>query len=196
TTVSRSVASYVAGTVALSFLFGLVVLVTNLILGVPFALLIALWVALVAMIPLVGGLIAAIPSVLLALLHSPTAGIVMLIVFVGFQLVENHLLYPLVMSKSVRMNPLWVLLSILVGANLGGVFGSALGGLAGALIAIPVGGAVQVVSREVWERTKAREPGPVAELPAAPGDRGESADATPDAAAPGEAVPAGVGPRA
>jgi hypothetical protein len=42
-----------------------------------------------------------------------------------------------------------------VGANLGGVFGSALGALAGALVAIPVGGAVQVVFREVWQHTRA-----------------------------------------
>ena len=67
------------------------------------------------------------PSVLIALLHSPTAGVVMAIVFVGFQLVENHFLYPVVMSRTVRMNPLWVLLAVLVGANLGGVFGSTLG---------------------------------------------------------------------
>ena len=98
-----------------------------LILGVPFALLLGLWVALVAMIPLVGGLIAAVPTVALALLHSPTAGVVTLVVFVGFQLVENHFLYPVVMSRTVRMNPLWVLLSVLIGANLGGVFGSSLG---------------------------------------------------------------------
>jgi predicted PurR-regulated permease PerM len=132
-----------------------VVLITLLILGVPFALLLGLWVALVAMIPLVGGLIAGVPSVLIALLHSPTAGIVMAIVFVGFQLVENHFLYPVVMSRTVRMNPLWVLLSVLVGANLGGVFGSALGALTGALIAIPVGGAIQVILREIWQRTAA-----------------------------------------
>jgi predicted PurR-regulated permease PerM len=153
--VSRSVTSYVLGTVALSVLFGVVVVVTLLILGVPFALIIGLWVALVAMIPLVGGLIAGVPSVLIALLHSPTAGIVMAIVFVGFQLVENHFLYPVVMSRTVRMNPLWVLLSVLVGANLGGVFGSALGALTGALIAIPVGGAIQVILREIWQRTAA-----------------------------------------
>ncbi len=186
--VSRSVTSYVLGTVALSFLFGLVVFVTMLALGVPFALLIGLWVALVAMIPLVGGLIAAIPSVILALLHSPTAGVVMVVVFVGFQFVENHLLYPVVMSKTVSMNPLWVLLSILVGANLGGVFGSSLGALAGALVAIPVGGAVQVISREVWERTRATEPvatGP----PVADGD----GDGVSGAAAP---EPAGAAPRA
>ncbi len=127
TTVSRSVTSYVLGTIALSLLFGLVIFVTMLVLGVPFALLIGLWVALVAMIPLVGGLIAAVPSVVLATLHTPTAGVVTLIVFVGFQLVENHFLYPVVMSRTVRMNPLWVLLAVLVGANLGGVFGSSLG---------------------------------------------------------------------
>ncbi len=153
--VSRQVTSYVLGSIALSVAFGVVILVTLLILGVPFALLIGLWVALVAMIPLVGGLIAALPSVVIALLHSPTAGVVVLIVFVGFQLVENHFLYPVVMSRSVRMNPLWVLLSVLIGANLGGVFGSALGALTGALVAIPVGSAIQVIFREVWQHTSA-----------------------------------------
>ena len=154
---SHQVTAYVLGTVALSLMFGVVILVTLLILGVPFALLIGLWVALVATIPLVGGLIAAVPSVLIALLHSPTAGVVTLIVFVGFQLIENHFIYPVVMSRSVRMNPLWVLLSVLIGANLGGVFGSALGALAGALVAIPVGGAIQVIAGEVWDKTRATE---------------------------------------
>ena len=153
--VSHQVTSYVLGTIALSVLFGVVIMVTMFILGVPFALLIGLWVALVAMIPLVGGLIAAVPSVLIALLHSPTSGVVLVIVFVGFQLVENHFIYPVVMSRSVRMNPLWVLLSVLIGANLGGAFGSALGALAGAVVAIPVGGAIQVIMGEVWDQTRA-----------------------------------------
>jgi len=175
--VSRSVTSYVLGTIAMSLLFGVVVLLTMLILGVPFALLIALWVALVAMIPLVGGLIAGVPSVALALLHSPTAGVVTLVVFVGFQLVENHFIYPVVMSRTVRMNPLWVLLTVLVGANLGGVFGSSLGALCGALVAIPVGGAIQVIFREVWQRTRATgAPGPV-EDGRPPGPHGPGPDA-------------------
>ncbi len=158
--VAKQVSAYVLGTFALSLLFGVVILAALLVLGVPFALLIGLWVALVAMIPLVGGLIAGVPTVVIALLHSPTAGVVVAIVFVGFQLVENHFLYPVVMSRSVRMNPLWVLLSVLIGANLGGVFGSALGALTGALVAIPVGGAIQVIFREMWQHTRARsEPG-------------------------------------
>jgi predicted PurR-regulated permease PerM len=154
-TVSKSVTAYVLGNIALSLIFGVVVFVTLVILGVPFALLLGLWVGLVAMIPLVGGLIAGVPTVVIALFHSPFAAVVALVVFVTFQLVENHFLYPIVMSRTVRMNPLWVLLSVLVGANLGGVFGSALGGLAGALVAIPVGGAIQVVFREVWQNTRA-----------------------------------------
>ncbi len=169
-TVSKSVTSYVLGNVALSLVFGVVVFVTLVILGVPFALLLGLWVGLVAMIPLVGGLIAGVPTVLVALFHSPFAAIVTLIVFVAFQLVENHFLYPIVMSRAVRMNPLWVLLSVLVGANLGGAFGSALGALAGALVAIPVGGAIQVVFQELWQHTRATsEDGPSWALEGGPG---------------------------
>ena len=178
TTVSRSVTAYVLGTAAMGLLFGLVVFMTLMILGVPFALLLGLWVALVAMIPLVGGLIGGVPTVALALLHSPTAGIVTLIVFIGFQLVENHFLYPVVMSRTVRMNPLWVLLSVLIGANLGGVFGSSLGALTGALVAIPVGGAIQVVFREVWERTRAQ-----------PAEEGGPGDGTVAVGGPGAPAP-------
>ena len=176
TTVSRSVTAYVLGTGAMGLLFGLVVFVTLLVLGVPFALLLGLWVALVAMIPLVGGLIGGVPTVALALLHSPTSGVVMVVVFIGFQLIENHFLYPVVMSRTVRMNPLWVLLSVLVGANLGGVFGSSLGALTGALVAIPVGGAIQVVFREVWNRTRAE---PVDEVGPVGGDRPEDGPGNP-----------------
>jgi predicted PurR-regulated permease PerM len=194
-TVSRSVTAYVLGTFAMGLLFGLVVFVTMVTLGVPFALLIGLWVALVAMIPLVGGLIAGVPAVALALLHSPTAGVVTAIVFVGFQVVENHFIYPVVMSRTVRMNPLWVLLSVLVGANLGGVFGSTLGALTGALVAIPVGGAIQVVFREVWERTRAT-PGPATWGDGAGGPPGAdgAADPTPVPSYPLEAPAGGSAP--
>ena len=53
------------------------------------------------------------------------------------------------MSKTVRLNPLWVLLAVLVGAKLGATVGSALGAFVGALLGIPIGGALQVVVREL-----------------------------------------------
>jgi predicted PurR-regulated permease PerM len=77
------------------------------------------------------------------------AGIIMLIVFLAYQQVENHLLNPIIMSRTVRLNPFWVLLAVLVGATLGGRIGSDLGTFVGALIGIPLGGAIQVIVREI-----------------------------------------------
>jgi predicted PurR-regulated permease PerM len=63
--------------------------------------------------------------------------------------VENHVLNPVIMSRTVRLNPFWVLLAVLIGATLGGRIGADLGTFVGALIGIPVGGALQVVVREI-----------------------------------------------
>ena len=111
--------------------------------------LLGVFVALVDLLPLVGGLLAGVPVVIIAAIHSVTAGIVMLIVFLVYQQIENHVLNPIIMSKTVRLNPFWVLLAVLIGATLGGRIAGALGAFVGALIGIPVGGAVQVIVREL-----------------------------------------------
>ena len=145
----RSVSGYMLGNVLTSLIAGVVTGVTLAILGVPFALLLGAFVALVDLLPLVGGLLAGVPVVVIAAIHSVPAGIVMLIVFLVYQQIENHLLNPVIMSKTVRLNPFWVLLAVLVGAALGGKVGGALGTFVGALIGIPVGGALQVAGREI-----------------------------------------------
>ena len=73
----------------------------------------AIWVGVVDFLPLVGGLLAGVPTVAVALLHSLPAGIVTLAAFLIYQQIENHILNPVVMSRTVRLNPLWVLLAIL-----------------------------------------------------------------------------------
>jgi predicted PurR-regulated permease PerM len=145
----RSVTGYMLGNFLTSLIAGIVVGVTLAILGVPFALLLGVFVALVDLLPLVGGLLAGVPVVIIAAIHSVPAGIVMLVVFLAYQQVENHILNPIIMSKTVRLNPFWVLLAVLIGATLGGRVGAGLGTFVGALIGIPVGGAIQVVIREV-----------------------------------------------
>jgi predicted PurR-regulated permease PerM len=146
--VSRSVTGYMLGDILTSIAAGLIVFITLTILGVPFALLLGLWVALVDLLPLIGGLLAGVPTVIVALFHSPVAGIVMFAVFIAYQLFENHVLNPIVMSRTVRLSPLWVLLSVLVFAKLGFQVGGGFGGFIGALIGIPLGGALQVAIRE------------------------------------------------
>jgi predicted PurR-regulated permease PerM len=144
-----SVTGYMLGNFLTSVIAGIVVGVTLAILGVPFALLLAVFVALVDLLPLVGGLLAGLPVVVIAAIHSVPAGIVMLIVFLVYQQIENHVLNPVIMSKTVRLNPFWVLLSVLIAASLGGRIAGGLGTFVGALIGIPIGGAVQVIVREL-----------------------------------------------
>jgi predicted PurR-regulated permease PerM len=145
----RSVTGYMLGNFLTSVIAGVIVGITLAILGVPFALLLGAFVALVDLLPLVGGLLAGVPVVVIAAIHSVPAGIVMLIVFLTYQQVENHVLNPVIMSRTVRLNPFWVLLAVLIGATLGGRIGADLGTFVGALIGIPVGGAIQVVVREI-----------------------------------------------
>jgi predicted PurR-regulated permease PerM len=152
--VERAVVGYMFGNVVTSILAGVVMLVAMLILGVPFAVLLALWVGLVDLLPLVGGLLAAIPVIIIAAFHSILAAVVLLVVFLVYQQVENHALNPIVMSRTVRINPLWVLLAVLIGADLGDIVGSVAGAFFAALMAIPIAGAIQVVVKELWNSTE------------------------------------------
>ncbi len=153
TEVNRSVAGFMLGNIATSLIAGIVIFVTLLALGVPFPFLWALWVALVDFLPMVGGALAGIPVVLFALTDSVTAALITLAVFLIYTQVENHVLNPIIMSRTVRINPLLVLVSILVGASLGSWIGGIFGGFVAALLAIPVAGAIQVIVREMWRST-------------------------------------------
>src|SRR5499427_6793881 len=159
--VNRSVTGYMLGNVLTSVIAGAVVFVTLLILGVPFAFLWALWVALVDFLPMIGGALAGIPTVLFATAHSLTAGIITLVVFLAYTQFENHILNPVVMSRTVQINPLLVLVSILVAASIGSWIGGLFGGFVAALLAIPTAGAGQVIVSELWRDTAPpASPGP------------------------------------
>ncbi len=151
--INQSVTGYVLGDLLTSLIAGVVVFVTLAVLGVPFPLLWALWVALVDFLPMIGGALAGIPTVLFAASHSLTAGIVTAAAFVGYQQLENHVLNPVVMSRTVKVNPLLVLVSILIGTSIGDWLGGFFGGFVAALVSIPCAAALQVVVRELWQAT-------------------------------------------
>jgi predicted PurR-regulated permease PerM len=145
---ARAVTGYMAGNLVISVIAGVVTFVSLLVVGVPFANVLGLWVGFADLLPLVGATLGAIPTVLIAFLHSTGAGIAMVIVFIVYQQIENHVLQPVVMSRTVSLNPLLVLLSVLVGVELAS--------LVGALLAIPAAGVVQVVVRDLWDDRQAR----------------------------------------
>jgi predicted PurR-regulated permease PerM len=151
--VNKAVVGYMLGNFLTSVICGIVVFVTLLSVGVPFPQLWALWVALVDFLPLIGGALAGIPVVLFAAAHSLAAGIVTLVVFLIYTQLENHVLNPIVMSRTVRISPLLVLMSVLVGASIGAWIGGIFGGFVAALLSIPAAGALQVIVREGWRLT-------------------------------------------
>ncbi|MGI8777507.1 MAG: AI-2E family transporter [Acidimicrobiales bacterium] len=145
---ARAITGYVMGNLLISVIAAFVTYVSLWALGVPFKGVLALWVAFADLIPLVGATLGAIPTVGVAFLHSTTAGIIMLIVYIVYQQFENHVLQVVIMSKTVQINQLFVLVSVLVGVELFGFLG--------ALLAIPAAGVIQVVIRDSWDHRKGR----------------------------------------
>jgi predicted PurR-regulated permease PerM len=133
----RTVGGYVTGNLLISLIAGGLTTLVLLIMGVPYAVALGLIVAILDLIPLAGATIAAILIGIVAFLHSIPAGIVVVVFFVVYQQVENHLLQPVIYGRTVQLSPLAVLISILIGAELAGILG--------ALGAIPVAGSIQVL---------------------------------------------------
>jgi predicted PurR-regulated permease PerM len=157
TKVSSSISGFVLGDLLTSLIAGTVIFVTLAILGVPSALLLGLWVALVDFLPQIGGALAGIPTVLFALAQSFRAGLVTLLVFLAYTFLENHFLNPVVMAKTVKINPLVVFVAVLVGADIGSWLGGLFGGFVAVLLAVPVAASLQVVVVELWWSTATGE---------------------------------------
>lgn len=145
---SKAVTGYMAGNLLISVIAGVATFIFLSIVHVPFSGVLALWVAFADLIPLVGATLGAVPSVGVAFLHSPTAGIITILFFVAYQQFENHVLQVTIMSRTVDLNPLAVLVSVLVGVQLSG--------LLGALLAIPAAGVLQVIARDVYDGRRGR----------------------------------------
>ncbi|KOV93842.1 AI-2E family transporter [Streptomyces sp. NRRL B-3648] len=148
---ARTVNGYLTGNLLISVICGLLTYIVLLVSGVPFAGLLALFVAVTDLIPLVGATIGAVVASTVALVHSLPAGIGAIVFFIVYQQAENHLLQPVILSRTVRLNPLTVLLAILIAAEVAGILG--------ALLAIPVTGIIQIVLKDFWTHRDGRPPG-------------------------------------
>ncbi len=139
--VLNRVGGYVAGAVVVALIAGVASLVWVSSLGIPYPLALALIVTLTDVIPLIGATIGAVIVTTVAFLVSLPVGIATGIFFLVYQQMENYLIYPRVMSRSVDVNPA----AAIVGALIGGT----LLGFVGALLAVPATAAIQLILREV-----------------------------------------------
>ena len=142
--VGRAVGNYVAGALAQATIAALTAYIVLEILGVPFAAPLALIIFFLDLIPLVGATIGAVIVGVVTLFQDfPTATIVWAAYSILYQQLENNLIQPQIQRRAVEINPFLVIVSVL--------FGSALLGIIGALVAVPIAASIQIAAREYMD---------------------------------------------
>jgi predicted PurR-regulated permease PerM len=146
---SSAVGGYVAGVFAVAALAGVVSFLVMTVLGIPYAVPLAVQMAFFAILPLVGSTIGAVVIALVAAFQGVEIVVIWGVFWVIYQQTETHVLGPLVYRKAVDLSPALVILSVMAGATLLGVLG--------ALLAIPAAATIQILVREWW---RSRRPAP------------------------------------
>lgn len=124
------VGKWLQGQMLLSLIVGLAVYIGLSLLHVKFALLLSLLLMVLELVPMVGPVVAAIPAVMLAFLQSPALGFWVLVLYIGVQQLENHVLVPVILGKTLNLNPVVILIALLVGQKIAGI--------PGMILAVPI----------------------------------------------------------
>lgn len=132
---------WVSGQILLCVIIGTISWVGLTLIGVPYAVVLALIAGIMEAVPNVGPIIASVPAIIIAALYSPWQALLVAILYIIIQQLENYLIVPKVMSKAVELHPLAVLLALMVGGELMGVLG--------AVLAVPVTAAISVIVDEI-----------------------------------------------
>jgi predicted PurR-regulated permease PerM len=144
----HALSSYIKGQVLVAITIGLIVYVGYLIIGMPYALLLAVFAMFTNVIPYIGPLIGLAPAVIVAFIHSPSMIIKVLVVALIAQQVEGNFVTPKVMGKNLNVHPLTIILLLLVAGSLAGFLGM--------LLAIPTYAVLKVVISHVYQLIRLR----------------------------------------
>ncbi|MEK7134033.1 MAG: AI-2E family transporter [Patescibacteria group bacterium] len=141
---------WMQGQLLLALIMGILVYLGLTILGIKHALLLAVIAALFEIIPVFGPVLAAVPAVLIGFVDGGfTVGLLVVALYVIFQQFENHLIYPLVVTRVVGVPPLLVILALIVGAELAGFLGI--------ILSVPVAAAIQEIAKDIESGRLAKE---------------------------------------
>lgn len=132
-----AVFGYVSGNLAISFIAGVTTFILLVLLGMPYPAALALLVAVLDLIPLIGATLGAAVVIVVALFVAPWEALILLVFFLVYQQVEGSVLQPLVYSRAVHLDGLTIFVAVLAGGLLLGI--------PGALLAIPVAEIIRIV---------------------------------------------------
>jgi predicted PurR-regulated permease PerM len=141
--VNKKLGAWLQGQMLLSLSIGLITWVVLTVIGMPFALPLAVLAGMFEIIPSIGPVISAVPAIIVALTISPNLAIVVIVSYILIQFIENHLLVPRIMQRAVGLNPVVVIIGVIVGSTLLGI--------PGALLSVPFISLLTLIIKDVQQ---------------------------------------------
>lgn len=141
-----NISAYVGGTLLVATSAGVTMVISLLILGLPFAGPLGLWMFLFGIIPLVGATIGAVPAIIVAFVAEDggtAKGLILIAIVIAYQQLENLVIQPAIQGRVVNLPPIVIFLSVLIGSQLLGVLG--------ALVAVPMAGIIQIFIKQILD---------------------------------------------
>lgn len=160
------IAGYIVGVFIIALCGAVAASIFMLVAGIPHVPVLALWVGVMAFIPMLGATVGGIPYVLVGFFQSWKVGVAALVFLFLYQQVENHLVQPIIQKRTIKLNPLWIIIAVLVGTQAFGIIGT--------LVAIPVAGIIQVLFQD-WVGTHADPADALPQVPPADPDAAQPA---------------------
>lgn len=144
--VEEKLGAWLRGQIALSLVIGIMTWIALIILGIDFALPLAVMAAILEIVPTIGPILSAIPTIIVALNEAPTLALIVIAVYIIIQIIESNLVVPIVMQQAVGFSPIVIIVSIIIGGKLMGI--------EGALLAIPFVSAITVIFKTAFKSDK------------------------------------------
>jgi predicted PurR-regulated permease PerM len=142
TKMQKKIGMWLRGQLLLGLIVGIISYIGLKILGVQYALVLAIMAGLFEIVPYIGPVAAAIPAVILALLQSPVTGLSVAVLYIVIQWLENNILVPKIMQKVTGLNPIVSIVALLVGLKVAGIIG--------AILAVPVATMIAVLLEDLF----------------------------------------------
>jgi len=146
--VENKLGRWFVGQVTLGFIIGFLSFIGLYLIGVPYALVLAIIAGLLELVPYIGPILSAIPAVIIAFTVSPTIAAMTFVLYFFIQEFENYLIVPKVMEKSVGLHPIIIIIAAIIGGQLGGIIGM--------ILAIPITTIISIIIEDIAEEKRKR----------------------------------------
>jgi predicted PurR-regulated permease PerM len=149
-TVGDSLSRYLAGLLISIVIQGTMATIGLSFLGIPYAVVLGLWMSITAVLPYIGAFLGAIPSILIALTISWETAVLVTVLYIVINQLEGNLITPRIQGEAVRVHPLLIFIAIIAGGEMAG--------LLGAILAVPILAVARVLLEFLWVRLRTRYP--------------------------------------